>query len=318
MTRVDERIQDTHTNTPSRGTGAARRAPRPRLPAPGAARWTAPSTRFTLSGALLTAAVVLLAAVPALAAERLAVPLSDPNRPATLKARGLQATFTVEGYDGQEVIVEMETPGAAEQDEDERESENDAPPGMRRLPNAGFGLTVEEKENEVEVDLEGHNPARVHIRVPRNTSVRVGTVNGGDLVVRGVTGEHEIKNVNGGITAENVAGALVANTTNGAVTVTFTRIEPGKPMSFVSFNGDVDVTFPAGLSADLALRSDNGEVYTDFDVDLASTGPVKKEERKGGSYRVTLERTIKAQVGGGGPEITLRTFNGDIYVRQGG
>lgn len=266
-----------------------------------------------LSAALVLA---LLAAVPASAAERLAVPVSDPDRPVTLRAGGLQAGFTVEGYDGQEVIVEMEPGGGEERDEDEL-TDREAPPGMRRLPNAGFGLTVEEKDNVVEVDLEGHNPARVHIRVPRDTSVRLKTVNGGDLVVRGVSGEHEIQNVNGGITAEDVAGALVAHTTNGAVTVTLTRIEPGKPMSFVSFNGDVDVTLPAGLSADLAMRSDNGEVYTDFAVDLAATGPVKKEERKGGTYRVSLERTIEAQVGGGGPEITMRTFNGDIYVRKG-
>ncbi|MFP3941431.1 MAG: DUF4097 family beta strand repeat-containing protein [Thermoanaerobaculia bacterium] len=263
-------------------------------------------------------ALALLATAPAAAAERLAVPVSDPNRPVTLRAGGLQAGFTVEGYDGQEVIVEMEAGDPAERDRHGRHgSDSEPPPGMRRLPNAGFGLTVEEKDNVVEVDLEGHNPARVHIRVPRNTSVRLKTVNGGDLVVRGVTGEHEIENVNGGITAEDVTGSLVAHTTNGAVTVTLSRIEPGKPMSFVSFNGDVDVTFPAGLAADLALRSDNGEVYTDFDVDLAATGPVKKEERKGGSYRVSLERTLEAQVGGGGAEITLRTFNGDVYVRQG-
>lgn len=274
--------------------------------------------------AVLATALAFLASLAGAApaqAERLVVPVSDPGQPVTLRAGGLQATFTVEGYDGQEVIVETEPQDDAERAERDRHgrhgSRSEPPPGMRRLPNAGFGLTAEERNNVVEVQLEGHHPARVHIRVPRTTSVHVSTVNGGDLVVRGVTGEHEIENVNGGITAEDVSGALVAHTTNGAVKVTLSRIEPGKPMSFVSFNGDVDVTLPAGLSADLAMRSDNGEVYTDFDVDLAATGPVKKEERKGGTYRVTLERTLEAQEGGGGPEITMRTFNGDIYVRKG-
>lgn len=263
--------------------------------------------------ALAVAAALLAAAAPA-AAERLVVPLSRPGQPATLEASGLSASFTVEAYDGQEVIVEAEP---REGQEGRRHAEKEPPPpGMRRLPNASFGLSVEEKDNVVEVELEGFAAQDVRIRVPRQTSVRVSTVNGGDLVVQGVSGEHEIENVNGGITIRDVGGSVVAHTTNGAVRATFSRIDAGKPMSFVSFNGDVDVTFPPGLAADLKLRSDNGEIFTDFDVELAESRAAKKEERKGGSYRVSLERAIEAQVGGGGPEITLRTFNGSIYVRK--
>lgn len=264
--------------------------------------------------ALAVAAALVAVAAPA-AAERLVIPLSRPGQPATLEASGLSAAFTVEAYDGQEVIVEAEPRAGAE--EHRRAEKEPPPPGMRRLPNASFGLTAEEKDNVVEVELEGFAAQQVRIRVPRATSVRLSTVNGGELVVQGVSGEHEIENVNGGITIREVAGSVVAHTTNGPVKVTLSRMDAGKAMSFVSFNGDVDVTFPPGLAANLKLRSDNGEIYTDFDVDLAEARAAKKEERKGGSYRVSLERSIEAQVGGGGPEITLRTFNGSIYVRKG-
>jgi len=264
--------------------------------------------------AALAAAAALVALAAPAAAERLVVPLSRPGQPATLRAEALAASFTVEAYDGQEVIIEAEPREGAEK---HRHRETEAPPpGMRRLPNASFGLTAEEKDNVVEVELEGFAAQHVRIRVPRQTSVRLSTVNGGDLTVQGVAGEHEIENVNGGITVRDVTGSVVAHTTNGAVKVTLSRIDAGKPMSFVSFNGDVDVTFPPGLAADLNLRSDNGEIFTDFDVELAPSRAAKKEERKGGSYRVSLEQAIEAQVGGGGPEITLRTFNGSIYVRK--
>lgn len=263
--------------------------------------------------ALAVAAALVVLAAPA-AAERLVVPLSRPGQPATLYAEGLSASFTVEAYEGQEVIIEAEAREGAEK---HRHREKEAPPpGMRRLPNASFGLTAAEKDNVVRVELEGFAAQRVHIRVPRATSVRLETVNGGEVVVQGVTGEHEIENVNGGITLRDVSGSVVAHTTNGPVRATFSRLDAGKPMSFVSFNGDVDVTFPPGLAADLKLRSDNGDIFTDFDVELAETRSAKKEERRGGSYRVSLERAIEAQVGGGGPQITLRTFNGSIYVRK--
>lgn len=264
---------------------------------------------------LALGAALSLGASPA-AAEELTIPLSRPGQPVVLGAAGLHATFTVEGYDGDVVLIET-APADEKAGHSHGSRDEDAPPGMRRLPNAGFGLEAEEEDNKVRVKLDGRATQRVRIRVPRNTSVHLKSVNGGKIEVRGVSGEHELEHTNGAITATDVSGSVVAQTTNGAVKVTFTRIDPGTPMSFVSFNGSVDVTFPPGLAADLKMRSHNGQVYTDFDVEVQESGAVKKEERKEGGYRVSLERAIEAKVGGGGPEMTLRTFNGSIYVRKG-
>jgi len=269
------------------------------------------TTLRTLLGLVLAAAVC--GATPA-AAEELAIPLSHPGQPVTLEASGLQARFTVEAYDGQQVLVDLTASG----DDKGRDSGRKPPPGMRRLSGAGLGLEAEEENNKVRVSVEGGEEQAVRIRVPRNTSVHVSCVNGGDIVVRGVSGEHELEHVNGAITATDVAGSVVAHTTNGDVKVSFTRIDSDKTMSFVSFNGDVDVTFPPGLAANLSLRSDNGEVFTDFDVAVQKAAPTKREDRSGGRYRVSIEKSMKATVGGGGPEMTLRTFNGDIYLRKRG
>lgn len=269
-----------------------------------------------------TAAVLALAwaagavTAPA-AAERLVVPLSRPGQPATFQAGGLNATFTIEGYDGQEVIVETGSVGNETGEAEARHRSSPPPPGMRRLPNPGFGISVEEANNVVELEVEGFGAQRIHVRVPRNTSVEVSSVNGEDIHVQGVNGSHEIGHVNGAITARDLTGTVVAHTTNGHVTATLSRIEPGKPMSFVSFNGNVDVTFPAGFAADLRMRSDNGEIFTDFDVAVKQAGPARREQASGGKFRVTLESSLEASVGGGGPEVTLRTFNGNIYLRKG-
>ena len=47
----------------------------------------------------------------------------------------------------------------------------------------------------------------LEVRVPRRTSVHASLVNGGDIVITGVTGEHELSNVNGDVVACAYLGA---------------------------------------------------------------------------------------------------------------
>ena len=74
--------------------------------------------------------------------------------------------------------------------------------------------------------------------------------------------------VNGSVMLTDVAGAAVVHSTNGEVKVTLRQVTPQKPMSFTSFNGDVDVTLPPNTKANLKMRTDHGEVLTDFDVQI--------------------------------------------------
>jgi hypothetical protein len=79
------------------------------------------------------------------------------------------------------------------------------------------------------------------------------------------------------------------------------------------------VTLPPGVKATLKLRSDQGEVYTDFDVQLqpqGSTPTVTDSRTRDGRYRVAINNSIVGTINGGGPEFELRTFNGNIYLRK--
>ena len=90
-------------------------------------------------------------------------------------------------------------------------------------------------------------------------------------------------------------------------------------MAFTSLNGTVDVTLPPTTKANLRLRSDRGDVYSDFDVQLApAAAPVVEESRSSnGRYRISRNRSIVGTINGGGPEFELRTFNSNVYVRKG-
>ena len=83
-----------------------------------------------------------------------------------------------------------------------------------------------------------------------------------------------------------------------------------------SFDGDIDVTLPAAAKASVRLRSDQGDISCDFDVALDKTPPQVKEERSGGRYRIEIQQELRGTIGGGGPEMHFKTFNGSIYLRK--
>jgi hypothetical protein len=87
-------------------------------------------------------------------------------------------------------------------------------------------------------------------------------------------------------------------------------------MAFSTLNGDLDLTLPGNAAIDVLLRSDNGEIYSDFEVDLAPIASRVEEDRSKGRYRVAIARELSGKIGGGGPELFLKTFNGDILLRR--
>src|SRR5215469_3686511 len=215
--------------------------------------------------ALVTCVALSAAPAPAQAQEqsgpdRVPVTLTDPSRPALVKASLVNGGITVKAYDGKEVIVEARARTR------ERESSRSESNGMKRIVVSSTGLSVEAENNEVHVSTDSFaRPIDLTITVPVHTSLKLSPVNDGSIVLTGVDGELDINDVNVSVTLNNVSLSAVAHALNGRVLVTFTRINP-KPMAFSSLNGDIDVTFPADLKANLTLKSDRGEIFSDFDV----------------------------------------------------
>ena len=86
-------------------------------------------------------------------------------------------------------------------------------------------------------------------------------------------------------------------------------------MAFSTLNGDIDLSLPRDAKLDVRLRSDNGEIYSDFDVALSAKAPEVETDRSKGKYRVSVAKELTGKIGGGGQEIYLKTFNGDIVLR---
>jgi DUF4097 and DUF4098 domain-containing protein YvlB len=263
------------------------------------------------------AAIVLLGAGFATTAsaqdDTQVVPFSEPSRIGKVEVQLLSGSITVRGENRRDVAVVLRSssPGRAQ-------VERAAPPGMRRLTQTP-SFTISEERNEIKIESAsmGKGEGSVEIRVPLKANLKLGSVNGGTVTVENVEGDLEIQNVNGPVSLNNVAGSVVANSVNGGVTARLTRVTADKAMAFTSFNGKVDVTLPPSIKANLKMRSDQGDVFTDFDVQLRQGGEKPNATRNDGRYRVEVNRSVYGSVNGGGPEIELRTFNGSVYLRKG-
>lgn len=248
------------------------------------------------------------------ASDRVTVPFSDPSRPKTVKVSLINGGITVKGYNGKEVIVESRSRDG------ESRRHREAPAGMRRLDSGGAGLVAEESENTIRIGTERiNNPSEIMVQVPFDCSLKLNTVNGGNIVVENVSGDIDVDNTNGAVTLNHVSGSAVAHALNGKVMVTLDKVSPNKAMSFSSLNGNVDITLPPDIKANVKMKTDNGEIYSDFDVklDASARKPVVEDNRDGrGHYRVRVDHSIVGTINGGGPELQFTTFNGTIFIRK--
>jgi hypothetical protein len=247
------------------------------------------------------------------AGDRVTVPFRDASKPRSVVVKLINGGMTIRGYDGKDAIIEGH--GGSER---RGSRSSNIPPGMHRIDNNTSGLDITEDNNIITVHGGVMRSADVTMQVPAQTSLKVQTMNGGKIVIENVSGEIEAENMNGPITITDASGSVLANSMTGRITVALNRVTPNKTMSFSTMNGTIDVTLPADLKANLKMKTDNGEIYTDFDVKLTGTHPpeVDDQRKNGGRYRVKLDKSMYGTINGGGPEMQFVTYNGSILIHK--
>jgi len=249
--------------------------------------------------------------------ERVVVPARNSSHARKVIVNQLSGSITVKAYSGKDVIVETlpETQSGKRRGRDERREDKRAE-GMKRIDLPSRGLRVEEEDNVVTVKMEPpmHHSALI-ISTPADTALSLHTMSGA-ISVEGVKGEIDVNTMSGGITLSNVSGSVLAHSMNGPLKVAMDRVDAGKPLSFSTMNGSIDVTLPPDFKANLKIRTDHGEVYSDFDFKLSAGIVTQKNDTPDGKFRVAMDKTITGTINGGGTEANFKTFNGTIYLRK--
>ena len=289
---------------------------------------------------ILTVAAVLLFVgtlvfTQELGSDKVTVPFSNPGKPGFIEVHVQRGSITVKGYNGSEVVIEAtlresrivefgeDMPAKIERmiDRTQKKLEkNDKTAGLKKLSLPGStGLSVEESNNRMEIRTRTlKNSVDLVIQVPFSTSLDLSSMMGGEIEVDNVKGEIEASNMTGAIKLLSISGTVLANSMNGGIEVTFSQVNPDKPMSFSTMNGDIDVTLPASTKANLKMKTDFGEVYSDFEIAVGQA-PQKVEaepEAEEGRYRILFDKYYLGAINGGGPEFVLKTMRGDILIRK--
>lgn len=242
--------------------------------------------------------------------QEIEIPLSKPGERGKLIVDSHNGRINISGYDGQTVKVKIVK-------YNKKVDKNKTKDGMRLVTSGGSGFEAEEHNNTVEIEKESWS-ARVDfvIQVPRNFDLEVETYNNGHVWIEDIDGEVNTESYNGPITLNNIRGSASASTYNGAIEVQFTSLDADSPMAFSTYNGNVEITVPNGTKLTTKMKT-NRDIYTDFDNFSLSQPKGRRESGRNGSTRFKYEDWITGDLNGGGPDVTMKTTNGNIYIRKG-
>lgn len=241
----------------------------------------------------------------------------------------INGDINVEAYDGNTIEIELKKQVSAR-------SASEVAKGMEEvnmIVSEGSGYakvmftspnqTIEDKDDELDCGWNWNGRRNqpkysykldYKIKVPRGISIKVSTVNDGDVFVKNSGGEIYAGNVNGDITLEGIQGNTKANTVNGVIEVTYNKM-PSEFGSFKTVNGDILISAPEKSSGIYNFQTQWGKVYSDFDFD-AKVAPkmIATSSDRGTKYKISNSNGY--QIGKGGPAFEFETLNGDIRISK--
>lgn len=155
----------------------------------------------------------------------------------------------------------------------------------------------------------------ITIRVPRSSSLKVNTMNDGDILIKDVQAKDlHVGNLNGAINMENVAGKTYVNALNKDINISYAS-NPTEESVFKSLNGDINIQLASSLDADVSFKSLNGDFYTNME---ATVVPQKMSQTRDSSgktkYKISKNESFK--LGSGGVKYRFDLLNGDVMLKK--
>jgi len=230
----------------------------------------------------------------------------ENTKDGSLSLAGFSGDITLIGYSGNEIII---TSSAAKLAETPDRAKGLKPVYPGGADNTGLGLSVEKNGNQVTINCllpftesDGHT-----VKVPENLSLKMqtGCENNCDIFIQKMKNEIEIQSC-GSIDLKDVSGPLVLSTIAGDIVAGLAEMNTDKPFSINSVSGEIDVTLPAKIGADIDMGSISGGMYSDFDFGTND----KDLKRVGGNH-------LTSKINGGGTKFSIVTVSGNIYLRKG-
>ncbi len=241
----------------------------------------------------------------------------------------IEGDVEVEAYDGNTIEMELKKTVRARRSDDVKlgmeELDIDINEGENYVKVMMTAPNMEDRSYPEELNCnwnwQRHSEKRYYryrydykVKVPRSISVKISTVNNGDLFIRDVEGQIYANNVNGDVELMNISENTKAHTVNGHIEVEYKSM-PSEFGDFQTVNGDIEVIAPENGGAVYSFDTQWGKVYSDFDFSKKIAPKLEKNSGgKGVKYKLSGN---SYQVGNGGPSMDFETLNGTIRIRKG-
>jgi len=121
----------------------------------------------------------------------------------------------------------------------------------------------------------------------------------GDVTGTGLGGRAELHSVSGDVELETSSGEASGRSVSGSVRATV-RGRGTTPLHFSSVSGDLTISLPRDIGAEMEMSTVSGDLSSDFPVTL------------GGRFN---RRRMNARIGDGGRRLELSTVSGSIRIR---
>jgi hypothetical protein len=181
------------------------------------------------------------------------------------------------------------------------------------LKTSGGGISVEDLEGSVDIRTSGGSLDLDNIKGPVNGktsggSISIGEVegnvkantSGGSIRIGNAYGTVNAHTSGGGITVNEVMGKIQADTSGGSVKAYISQ-QPKGDCRLKTSGGSITVYLAENVAVNVDAGTSGGSIHTDFPLTLQ--GKISKQK-------------LKAQINGGGPELSLHTSGGSIYIKK--
>lgn len=239
--------------------------------------------------------------------EQLVIRLTNPGLPGYLAFDNPKGSVKITGYDGQVILVNavLRYSGSGKQDNT----------GIHKIEPKAFDLSAEERNNQISlVCMSNNKTVDIDIKIPRKFSLKISSFDNGKIEIIHVSGNVEADNPFGDIILDNIAGSAVLNSVNGKIKAIFSSVDPSSPMMFTSLEGNIELYFPEKINANIKLRSENGDLFSEFNIKPIRRQTEVRKNAEGSAY--SLEDWTIGMLNNGGPEYFVSTFNGNIILKK--
>lgn len=220
------------------------------------------------------------------------------------------ADVSIESYSGSEIILSSYI-----RIKDKKENERSK--GLKVLDsrgiedNTGLGYSLTKDGNNLILATLGNAHCDCNaltIKLPKGIGLVVEdkTFRGETVWVRNFQDPIEMSLKQHSIHLENVTGPMAVKTLYGHVEAVFNSVSQEGSISLVAVHSFVDVSLPTATKADLTLKTNHGEIYSDINISIDESA----------SKSSVSHKVITGKINGGGVNMTINSNYSEVYLRK--